>query len=92
MSDATRKQALEKLSQFTPRIGHTDKWQDYSKLAINRSSYADNLYRSAEFSIRDNWDKVGKPVDKGEWPFSTPTLNAGYLPTANAIFFPAGIL
>ena len=92
MSEPTRKQALEKLSQFTPRISHTDKWQDYSKLAINRSSYADNLYRSAEFSIRDNWDKVGKPVDKGEWPFSPPTLNAGYLPTANAIFFPAGIL
>lgn len=92
MNDATRKQAIEKLGQFTPRIGHTEKWQDYGKLAINRSSYSENLTRSAEFAIRDNWNQAGKAVDQGEWPFSPPTLNAGYLPTANAIFFPAGIL
>ena len=92
MSEATRKQALEKLSQFTPRIGYTDHWQDYSHLTINRSSYSDNLRRSTEFAIRDNWDKAGKPVDQSQWPFTPPTLNAGYLPTANTIFFPAGIL
>jgi putative endopeptidase len=92
LNDATRKQAIEKLAQFTPRIGYPDKWQDYRELTIDRKSYRDNLTRAAEFAIRENWDQVGKPVDQGEWPFSPPTLNAGYLPTANAIFFPAGIL
>jgi predicted metalloendopeptidase len=92
MDEATRKQAIEKLGLFTPRIGHTDKWQDYGKLTINRSSYSGNLTRSAEFAIRENWNQAGKPVDQGQWPLTAPTLNAGYLPTANAIFFPAGIL
>lgn len=92
MSEATRQQAIEKLGQFTPRIGHTDKWQDYSQIKIDRASYRDNLKRTTEFFIRDNWSKVGKPVEQGQWPFSPPTLNAGYLPTANSIFFPAGIL
>lgn len=92
MSEATRQQAIEKLSQFTPRIGHPDKWQDYSQIKISRASYRDNLRNTTEFFIRDNWNKVGKPVDPAQWPFSPPTLNAGYLPTANAIFFPAGIL
>ncbi|MFN0124889.1 MAG: M13 family metallopeptidase [Blastocatellia bacterium] len=92
MSEATRRQAIEKLGQFTPRIGHPDKWQDYSQIKISRASYRDNLQRTAAFFIRDNWNKAGKPVDPAQWPFSPPTLNAGYLPTANAIFFPAGIL
>ena len=35
---------------------------------------------------------MDKPVDKSEWPFSPPTVNAGYNPTTNEIIFPAGIL
>ncbi|MFN7928086.1 MAG: M13 family metallopeptidase [Blastocatellia bacterium] len=92
MNEATRQQAIEKLNQFTPRIGHPEKWQDYSQIKINRDAYRENLQRTAAFFVRDNWNKVGKPVDPAQWPFSPPTLNAGYLPTANAIFFPAGIL
>jgi len=92
MSAETRKQALDKLSLFTPYIGHTEKWQDYRTLTIDRSSYLGNLRRSAEFGFKDNLDKAGQPVDHSEWPFTPPTLNAGYLPTGNQIFFPAGIL
>ena len=31
MSAETRKRALEKLDKFTPKIGYTDKWRDYSQ-------------------------------------------------------------
>jgi len=92
MSDATRKQAIEKLNAFTPRIGHTDKWQDYSKLAIDRGAYSANLLRANEFATKDNWNKVGKPVDRGEWVMTPSTVNAYYHPVNNEIVFPAGIL
>ncbi len=32
MSPDTKKQALDKLSKFTPKIGYPDKWRDYSAL------------------------------------------------------------
>jgi putative endopeptidase len=92
MGEATRKQAIEKLNAFTPRIGHTDKWRDYSKLNIDRASYIANLLRSNEFTIQDNWNRAGKPVDRGEWLMTPPTVNAYYQPVNNEIVFPAGIL
>ncbi|MGB7583882.1 MAG: M13 family metallopeptidase, partial [Terriglobales bacterium] len=37
-------------------------------------------------------DKIGKPVDRGEWTMTPPTINAYYDPQLNSINFPAGIL
>jgi len=37
-------------------------------------------------------DKIGKPLDKREWPYPPMTINATYDPTQNNVTFPAGIL
>jgi len=34
MSDATRKQAIEKLDAFVNKIGYPDHWRDYSALDV----------------------------------------------------------
>ncbi|MFM8559359.1 MAG: M13-type metalloendopeptidase, partial [bacterium] len=36
--------------------------------------------------------RIGKPVERGEWRMSAPTVNAFYSPQLNSINFPAGIL
>src|SRR5262249_23671017 len=36
--------------------------------------------------------KIGKPVDRGEWGISPPTVDAYYNSSMNDINFPAGIL
>ena len=36
--------------------------------------------------------KIGKPVDRGEWDMTPPTVNAYYNPQMNDINFPAGVL
>jgi putative endopeptidase len=36
--------------------------------------------------------KIGRPVDRGEWLMTPPTVNAYYDPQLNTINFPAGIL
>ncbi|MGN6598733.1 MAG: M13 family metallopeptidase [Actinomycetes bacterium] len=92
MGEDTRARALEKLSKFTPKIGYPDEWRDYSSLEIRRDDLVGNVKRSTAFEMNRMLDKLGKPVDKGEWFMTPPTVNAYYNPTANEIVFPAGIL
>lgn len=92
MSDATKEQALHKLSTFGVKIGYPDKWKDYSALEIARDGYYKNLERAGIWARKDNLAKLGKPVDKTEWGMSPQTVNAYYNPTRNEIVFPAAIL
>ncbi len=61
-------------------------------MRIVRDDFAGNWLRANEFEVQRDLNKIGKPVDRSEWPFSTPTVNAGYSPEENSINFPAGIL
>ena len=92
MGPETKKEALAKLQAFTVKIGYTEKWRDYSKLRIDRTSYAGNVLRSFEFEHARQLAKIGKPVDRTEWGMTPPTVNAYYNSSMNEIVFPAGIL
>ena len=92
MSPETKKEALGKLEAFTIKIGYTDKWRDYSKLKIERTSYEENVRRSLEFEHLRQLAKIGKPLDRTEWGMTPPTVNAYYNSSMNEIVFPAGIL
>jgi endothelin-converting enzyme/putative endopeptidase len=92
MDDATRAEAKAKLASFAKKIGYPDKWRDYSSLAIDRASYLKNAVNGAVFDTRFELDKIGKPVDRGEWQMTPPTVNAYYRADNNEIVFPAGIL
>jgi len=92
MSDETKKQALIKLSAVTNRIGYPDKWRDYSTLEIVRGDALGNSLRANKHDLARRLDKIGKPVDKRDWPYPPMTVNASYNPTQNNITFPAGIL
>jgi putative endopeptidase len=92
MSATTKAEALKKLNAFAVKIGYPDKWKDYSALNISRESALNNLFASAEWSSKDNLSKFGKPIDRGEWGMTPPTVNAYYNSSMNEIVFPAGIL
>jgi putative endopeptidase len=92
MSDATKKQAELKLSEFRRKIGYPEKWRDYSSLAVDRDDLIGNLRRSAAYEFAYDLNKIGKPVDEKEWGMTPPTVNAYYDPAMNDINFPAGIL
>jgi putative endopeptidase len=92
MSPQTRQKAIEKLDAITPHIGYPDKWRDYSKFEVTRTSYLENVIRGDEFEHAFEMSKIGKPVDRTEWGMTPPTVNAYYNPTMNEIVFPAGIL
>lgn len=92
MTDATKTRALEKLVAITNRIGYTDKWRDYTNYKVIRSDAFGNSQRGNLFQFAHDMEKIGKPLDKGEWPYPPPTVNASYNPLQNNITFPAGIL
>ncbi len=92
MDDATKQEALKKLSAFTVKIGYPDKWRDYSTLKVDRGPFVLNATRAAMFESDRQLKKIGKPVDRSEWGMTPPTVNAYYNPSMNEIVFPAGIL
>ena len=92
MSPATREQATAKLSAIKLKIGYPDKWRDYSGFKVDRGPYVENFIRGNEFEAAYELGKIGKPVDRGVWNMTPPTVNAYYNSTRNEIVFPAGIL
>jgi putative endopeptidase len=93
MGDSTKLKAIEKLDKFTVKIGYPDKWKDYSSMAVNpRNTYYDNMVAVAAWGLKDNLDKIDKPVDRTEWGMSPQTVNAYFNPFNNEIVFPAAIL
>jgi endothelin-converting enzyme/putative endopeptidase len=92
MSAATKVKAKEKLHGVMNKVGYPDKWRDYSKLEIVRGDALGNAERTHRFDTARDLAKIGKPVDKGEWLMTPPTVNAYYDPQMNNVNFPAGYL
>ena len=93
MSPETKQQALEKLHAVVNKIGYPDNWRDYSSVEIERDDFVGNVERADRRSkSHRQLDKIGKPVDRGEWGMTPPTVNAYYDPQMNDINFPAGVL
>ncbi|MBA0882756.1 M13 family metallopeptidase [Flavobacterium sp. BBQ-18] len=92
MSSKTKKQALEKLSKFTIKIGYPDKWRDYSTLKVIKGDLYGNIQRANIFEYNRQINKLGKAVDRTEWDMTPQTVNAYYEPSLNEIVFPAAIL
>jgi endothelin-converting enzyme/putative endopeptidase len=92
MSAETKAQALEKLKGIRNKIGYPDKWRDYSSIKIARDDFAGNMLRATEFESHRQINKIGKPVDHGEWAIPPTTVDAYYDPQMNDINFPAGVL
>lgn len=92
MSPKTKEQAMVKLKSIRNKIGYPDKWRDYSSVDIKPLDFYGNVSRAIAFESHRDWNKVGKPVDRGEWGMTPPTVNAYYNPQMNDINFPAGVL
>ena len=92
MSPATKEKALAKLATFNPKIGYPDQWRDYSKVAISRDSFWDNVVAGTRNNLAFNLSQIGKPANKSLWGMTPPTSDAYYNPLWNEIVFPAGIL
>jgi len=92
MTDATKGRALEKLHGISNKVGYPERWRDYSSLEVKPGDFVGNATRATLFESSRQLGKIGKPVDRGEWGMTPPTVNAYYNPQMNDINFPAGVL
>ena len=91
MGADTKKEALDKLSKFTLKIGYPDKWKKYPA-EMKKDDLFGNIQRSDLAEYDKQIKKLDKPVDKTEWGMNPQTVNAYYNPSLNEIVFPAAIL
>jgi putative endopeptidase len=92
MTAPTKQKALEKLHSIANKVGYPDRWRDYSSVDVSRGDFIGNVTRATVFESNRELAKIGKPVDRGEWGMTPPTVNAYYNPQMNDINFPAGVL
>ncbi|MEO0462760.1 MAG: M13 family metallopeptidase [Pseudomonadota bacterium] len=91
MGEETKKQALEKLNSFDPKIGYRENLETYEGLEVSDDPLANSI-AAGEWSFKDNVAKLGQPIDRTEWFMLPQTVNAYYNPSKNEIVFPAAIL
>lgn len=90
--DATTKQrAYEKLGAMANYIGYPSRWREY-KFKVDAKTWGANAFAGRKAEAAHLIAKIGKPVDREDWGFSPPTVNAYYNPSQNKMMFPAGIL
>ena len=95
--DERRRPRSRRSRSCTPsrnKIGYPDQWRDYCALE-DRAAAISSATSIARDRLRDrsaSSAKIGKPVDRGEWGMTPPTVNAYYNPQMNDINFPAGVL
>ena len=92
MSPTTKAQARDKLAKLNVKIGHPERWRDYSSLELDAADLVGNLRRGEAFEFKRLMAKLGKPVDRDEWDVTPYRVDAFYRPSLNAIVFPAAIL
>ena len=91
MSEETKKKAMVKLNSTTKKVAYPNKWRDYSKMEIDRSSYFNNSLKANLWAFNYQLEKLNKPVDREEWDMTPQTYNAYYNPSNNEIVLPAAI-
>ena len=92
MTAPTKAKALEKINALNIKVGYPDRWKDYAGVTIDRASYLEDGLSARRFAVRDDLGQIGKPVDRGRWGMTPPTMNAYYNPVMNEIVVPAGYL
>jgi predicted metalloendopeptidase len=92
MAPATKARAKAKLAALKVGVGYPDTWRDYARLEVVAGDAFGNAERAELFEYHRNLDKLGRPVDRGEWVMNPQLVNAVNLPAMNALNFPAAIL
>lgn len=94
---STKRNAIYKLSKLNVKIGHPDKFDDYSPLQSQISEdnpYLSNIRAAKEYNFKLNTiNKINQPVDRNKWTAMSPfEVNAYYNFKMNEIVFPAAKL
>ena len=92
MTEKTKQHAFKKLANIKVLIGYPDKWRDFSKLEIGRTSYIANIMAAEKFQSDYYLHHLHEPTSRDEWFMNPQTVNAYSDVNRLVICFPAAIL
>ncbi len=92
MEPQTKTRALQKLANFTVKVGYPDRWRDYAGLQVSGDDLFGNAVRSNEFDHEYSIAKLGEPIRRWEWGMLPETVNAYANFGMMEVVFPAAIL
>ncbi len=92
LTPATRQQALEKLKRLRLEVGYPSKWRSFDALQVSRSDALGNHWRARQLEREHDLAKIGKPVDRDEWPEPPQIVDGYHSSELNEVVFTAGIL
>jgi len=92
MTEATKDEALLKLSTIDMKIGFPTRWRSFHGLEIRRDDLVGNIERAKRFETAFRTRSLGRPGNRGGWLMTPQTVNAYYSPLRHEIVFPAAIL
>jgi putative endopeptidase len=92
MGEETRQTAEKKLAAIRNRIGHPEKWRDYSALKVDRKDFLADLHRSVVFERNYLLSKLDRAVDPEEWDMLPTAQRARYARSMNSLYIPAGMI
>ncbi len=94
LAEATKEQAIKKLSTIEVKMGYPDAVRDFWKTMVfdEDDSLFDAMCKLSRIRAKDSIDDLLKPVDRTRWGMPGHMVNASYNPFHNDITFPAAIL
>lgn len=92
MSEPTRERAREKLSKLRARVAYPRAWRSYSGLRIAADDLVGDVERATAWAWARKLDRLGHPVDQGEWEKPPQTVTAYYDLDRNEMMLMAAIL
>ena len=92
MAPSTRRHALAKLDRLETRIGHPERWRDYSQLEVRSDDLMGNVERAQKFDNGYQAQRLARRTESDHWIVTPQTVNATYLPWRNEIILPAAML
>ncbi len=96
LSEATRKEAVQKLDSIRTKICYPEETQDYSDLRIKSKeeggTLTDAMMAISQYNLETGIANINQEVDKDKWKYPPQEVNASYSPSENSICISAGIL
>ncbi|ETV65165.1 hypothetical protein H257_18029 [Aphanomyces astaci] len=92
LDDATRANAMDKLSKFSHLLGGPKNPKTYPTLTFDPKAYIANLNKVSAFDTTFNLDRIDTAVDKHLWNKLAVVLNAFFQHSKNRILIPATFL
>ena len=92
LGEGSRREALAKLDRLTVKIGHPERFLDYSSVVVDRADAFGNALRAQRFEVAREVRMLDAKTDRSLWAELPQSLDGYSTNSMNEIAFTAGIL